>query len=407
MLKISRVLGALTLLASLSVSSSFGAAPPTLIVRLNDFALEAAKTDGASPPIVARTLALMHLGFLDIDRKKNFTAAEKEASEVELARIVLRTFLPSQARAVDREALEVLRQYRIEPTAKTDRFADAVMTALEDWRAGDARAMASGPWSQKNSRKWNPMPGQTPLLPNWGRAPSFLETKPPNWRILIPEVGYPDPRDPDIALTLSLGEAKSKRRTAEMSEIAQFWSQGAKTVTPVGQWNRIAQDAANRMRLLHSEEIQLFAELNVALAEASVHCWKNKYDLLVLRPVQIARAAGNTQWKSFIETPPHPEYPSGHSTFSGAAAEILQSWAKEFRLPMGRPGSVRVTSEDLPGVVRSFRDFREAAREAGMSRIYGGIHFPWSDEEGQALGKKIGIATIKDLNRNLVPRLTQ
>jgi hypothetical protein len=184
-----------------------------------------------------------------------------------------------------------------------------------------------------------------------------------------------------------------------MTEIALFWSQGAKTVTPPGQWNRIAQDAVMAMGLSHGQQIGLFAELNVALAEVSVHCWASKYDHLVLRPAQVAWRAGKKNWVSFLETPPHPEYPSGHSSFSAAAAEILESWAEEFGMKLGASGSVRITSEDLPGVTRKFHGFREAAAEAGMSRVYGGIHFLWSDTEGQKLGREIAIETIRDLNR--------
>jgi membrane-associated phospholipid phosphatase len=88
-------------------------------------------------------------------------------------------------------------------------------------------------------------------------------------------------------------------------------------------------------------------------------------------------------WTPLLATPPFPSYVSGHSTFSGAAAAVLTSF-------FGPRTSFTATSDDLPGVTRRFRDFTSAAAEAGMSRIYGGIHYQFDNQDGLRLGRQIG-----------------
>lgn len=381
----------------LGIHSPVSAASSSLAVRLNELSLLCMKTAGVSPPRVARTLALVHIGMLKLDSRPGWTASARKAAEVEFARQLLREEAPAQAATIDQEAAAIVRDYALPAGEPIGTAAAQVLQTLLDWRANDAQAMAGGEWPAGDERHWNPSAGETPVLPNWGTAASFLTGHPTDWRLRVPEVPYPMPDDERVAITLRLGGRDSAARTAEMSQIALFWSQGARTVTPPGQWNRVAQDAVSRLGLGHRDSLRLFAQLNTAMAEVSVHCWAEKYRHLVLRPVQVARAYGDTQWNSFLETPPHPEYPSGHSSFSGAAAEILDAWSDRFA--SRDAGRIRITSEDLPGVVRTFSTYAEAAREAGMSRVYGGIHFLWSDTEGQKLGKAIAREVMKEADQ--------
>ena len=144
---------------------------------------------------------------------------------------------------------------------------------------------------------------------------------------------------------------------------------------------------------------RLFAALNVALADACIVCLDAKCTYNWWRPSTAIRA-GDTdgkpatepgpKWTPLLITPPFPEHTSGHSTFSGAAAAVLGglTGSDEF--------SFVTTSDGLPGVVRRFRHFSDAAREAGMSRIYGGIHFPAANEHGLESGKKVGIHVVRN-----------
>jgi membrane-associated phospholipid phosphatase len=131
------------------------------------------------------------------------------------------------------------------------------------------------------------------------------------------------------------------------------------------------------------------AVLNLALADAGIAAWDAKYAYDCWRPVTAIRradedgnaaTAADAAWSSLITTP-HPEYVSGHSTFSAAAAAVLTDLFGE--VPFA------TTSEILPGVSRSFDGFWDAALGAGRSRIYGGIHFEYANAAGRRLGEDV------------------
>ena len=141
------------------------------------------------------------------------------------------------------------------------------------------------------------------------------------------------------------------------------------------------------------QNARLFALLNIAMADAAICAWDAKYAYDFWRPVTAIHNAdddGNaatirdTAWQSFITTPPFPDYVSGHSTFSGAAATVLARF-------YGSDDVAFVTGTDvLPGVVRPFTSFSAAAREAAESRLYGGIHFRSASDDGLTGGREIG-----------------
>src|SRR6476659_1573111 len=113
-------------------------------------------------------------------------------------------------------------------------------------------------------------------------------------------------------------------RTEEQTEIALFWADGAGTETPPGHWNSIAQIIAAAHSNTLEENARLFALLNIAMADAAICAWDAKYTFHFWRPVTaIAFVEPELHWMSFIVTPPFPDYVSGHSTFSGAAATVL------------------------------------------------------------------------------------
>jgi len=192
----------------------------------------------------------------------------------------------------------------------------------------------------------------------------------------------------------ALGAAVGSTRTPEQDLIAVFWADGAGTATPPGHWNVIAQSIAAARGNTLRENARLFAILNLAMAGAAICAWDAKYAYNFWRPVTAIRSGdgdgnpateGDANWSSFIATPPFPDYISGHSTFSGAAAGVL---ALFFRTP-----SLRFTTESdsLPGVVRRFRSVWAAAREAAISRLYGGIHYRSANDDGLRAGANIGV----------------
>jgi hypothetical protein len=139
------------------------------------------------------------------------------------------------------------------------------------------------------------------------------------------------------------------------------------------------------------QNARFFGRLNVAISDAMVGCWDAKYTYAYWRPVtaiHLAADDGNpltepdTTWSPLFTTPSHPEYPSGHSCLSGAAATVL---ADEF----GERTRFTVESDTMIGVIRSFRSFRAALEEVKNARIFAGIHFRTACDVGTQLGANI------------------
>jgi hypothetical protein len=198
----------------------------------------------------------------------------------------------------------------------------------------------------------------------------------------------------DLNEVKSLGAANSSTRTADQTNIARFWADGANTSTPAGHWNRIAQTVGTAEGNTVSENARMFALLNLAEADAAIVSWDNKYQTNFWRPVTAIRQAdldGNAatdpdpNWTPLIATPPFPTYTSGHSTFSAAAAEILSLFYGNDNI------SFTTSAEGAAGIAdRSFTSFSQAALEAANSRIYGGIHYRFDSEHGLENGEALG-----------------
>jgi membrane-associated phospholipid phosphatase len=166
--------------------------------------------------------------------------------------------------------------------------------------------------------------------------------------------------------------AVSQALTAEQKRIADFWADGAGTVTPPGHWNRIALDLVRAPGWSTARASLLFAALNTAQADAFIACWDAKYTYWTLRPVTAIRLLIDTTWSSYIVTPPFPSYVSGHSTTSAAASTVLAAFFPQ------RAGELKAMAE-----------------EAAVSRLYGGIHFRSDNDAGLELGRRVGAVAVQ------------
>jgi hypothetical protein len=191
----------------------------------------------------------------------------------------------------------------------------------------------------------------------------------------------------DVNEVKEIGSIGSPTRTADQTQVAVFWNGN----TPA-YWNRVATTVAVERHTTLSENARLLALLNVAMADAVISCWDAKYTYVFWRPITAIRLAstdGNPAttedpaWTPLLVTPNFPEYPSGHATVSPAAAVVLGTY-------FGNDAEFALTSETLPGVVRTYASFTQAADEAFDARIYGGIHFRSACRDGQALGTEVG-----------------
>jgi len=144
--------------------------------------------------------------------------------------------------------------------------------------------------------------------------------------------------------------------------IANFWADGPSTPTPPGHWNFIAAPYIRKAEFSEVRAARAFALLNASLHDAAVGCWDVKYFYFNPRPSQM-----DPELKTIIGLPNFPSYTSGHSTFSGAAAEVLS-----YLFPAGRA------------------DFEAQRDEASISRLYGGIHYRSDLDVGKAHGQRIG-----------------
>ncbi|MGH3936946.1 MAG: vanadium-dependent haloperoxidase [Pseudonocardiaceae bacterium] len=172
----------------------------------------------------------------------------------------------------------------------------------------------------------------------------------------------------------------------EQLAAARHWADGEWSITPPGHWLGIATAILRDRGAAFDEAAETYLRLALSQHDAFVSCWWAKYHYNVLRPITYARRVlGRPDWLSPIKTPPFPEYPSGHSVQSAAAAEVMTA-------QFGGTAFVDRMTESRGLPPRPFTDFRTAAQEAGISRLYGGIHFRPAIERGIEQGTQIGRA---------------
>lgn len=192
----------------------------------------------------------------------------------------------------------------------------------------------------------------------------------------------------------ALGARNSTTRTADQTAAAIFWT--VQTAVP---WHAAARAASAAKGLSLAENARLFALLSVACADSQIIAFEEKYQRPHWRPVTAVRAAtelniaalkGDSGWEPLLVTPPHPEYPSAHAMFSGAAEAVLRGF-------FGRDEvDVNVTAPGPFGVTRSYRKFSELTQEVDNARVWGGIHFRSADADGSEIGRRIGEITLRE-----------
>lgn len=173
--------------------------------------------------------------------------------------------------------------------------------------------------------------------------------------------------------------------TEEQQHIARFWvDTPGQTGTPAGHWVMIASQLADQLNLNLQATSEMYAMLNMTLADAFISCWSAKYQFNLLRPETYIQAYIRRTWAPYIQSPMFPEYPSGHSVVSGAAAEVLTDYFGNIAFTDSMP----TRFGEAP---REFTSFYAAAQEAAISRIYGGIHFRLAVENGLRQGRCVGL----------------
>lgn len=282
------------------------------------------------------------------------------------------------------------------------------------WTA--ATASAASKWSGLG--KWVPTPpsNAAALDPEWRHVTPFGLESANQFRAAAPPALSKEAYADAFNEVKTLGGKTSADRTAEQTQIADFWKQA--TEIP---FNAIARTVAVREGLTLEQNARLFALLNIAIADSRIAIWDTKYAYSSWRPVTAIRfpfhddnesvpasltnnttttiiegtptsdgvtvddgnpeTAPDATWEPYLTTPAHPDYVSGHSGTGAAAAAVLSAI-------FGDETSFAASSPDAPA--RSFSSFSAAAEENAVSRLYAGIHFSYANEAGLELGKNVG-----------------
>jgi hypothetical protein len=200
----------------------------------------------------------------------------------------------------------------------------------------------------------------------------------------------------------TVGARNSTTRTADQTAAAIFWT--VQTAVP---WHAAARAASTAKQLSLSENARLFALLSMASADSQIIAFAEKYDRPHWRPITAIRAAtdlniaalkGDAGWEPLLVTPPHPEYPSAHAIFSGAAEAVLRGFFGHDEI------DVSVTGPGPFGVTRTYHKFSELTEEVDNARVWGGIHFRSADVDGSEIGRKIGEIVMREFANS--PRKT-
>tara|TARA_R110002020_G_scaffold106407_3_gene247760 strand:+ start:331 stop:1680 length:1350 start_codon:yes stop_codon:yes gene_type:complete len=286
---------------------------------------------------------------------------------------------------------------------------------IKSWMDGDmykqTRTMPKFSVNPDNPSRWQPTP------------PAYMDGIEPHWMKIRPFVidsasqfkPLPPPEfsmEKDSEFYKQLIEVYNVRNAmtsegddSEKMAIAQFWDCNpyvsthkghlmfaTKKITPGGHWIGIVKIATQKTNSNLMETVHAYTKTSIALFDGFISCWDEKYRSNLIRPETLINQYIDDSWAPVLQTPPFPEYSSGHSVVSGAAAEVLtQIYGDDF--------SFEDDTEVAYGLpVRNFTSFRTASSEAAMSRLYGGIHYRAAIEEGLKQGRQIGDYIVKNLN---------
>src|SRR5204863_2089089 len=366
----------------------------------NNATLDAIRTGRTPPPIASRSLAILHVSIYDavngiartnesyLVQSSAPSSASREPAASAAAHDALVTLLPAAASSFDALHAAILAAIPDGPQKTAGIvWGEFVANQILAARANDGSDAIVPPPGGSGPGVWVPTPPAflPYLLPQWGFVVPFGMSSSSQFRPPGPPSLDSEQYAADYNEVKELGAAVGSTRTEEQTQIALFWADGAGTETPPGHWNSIAQIIGAAQGNTLEENARLFGLLNIAMADAATCAWDAKYTFHFWRPVTaIAFAEPELNWASFIVTPPFPDYVSGHSTFSGAASTVLALFYDTGDLPF------TTGSDFLPGVYRSFPTCLDAAGEAAVSRLYGGIHFRSANEDGLQAGISIG-----------------
>jgi membrane-associated phospholipid phosphatase len=383
------------------------------VVAWNSVALQAIRTGDVQAPDAARDLAIVEVSVYDAVNRadprgasygiplKPARGASPDAAAATAAETALVALFPDQASTLSAQRKASLASIPGGSSkARGIALGRSVAAQILALRSHDGSGATVAYDPAPGPGVWVPTPTAFagPVDPQWGGVTPFAlasgsQFQPP------PPPAITSPRyAAEYNQVKVLGVVDSPVRTADQTALAHFWSDLTGTFDPPGHWNQIGEIAAVARRTGLAASARMFALLDMALADAGIEAWGVKYTDNTWRPVTAIRAGddglnplvqGDPTWTPLWSTPPFPSYISGHSTFSAAAAAVLDSvFGKKYSFD--DPGDPSLA---LPS--RHFASFDQAAREAGVSRIFGGIHFMSDNTAGLQVGGEVGRYVVR------------
>ena len=380
--------------------------PVSQVVQWNRQLLMIVRTPGAQPATIhpTRSFAIMHAAIYDavnaIDgthkpylvRLSASHFASQEAAAAAAAHEVLVKLYPTFQATLDTLFQQALAQLPNRGQADGISIGSTVADRILALRANDGSNAQPIPYVFGNAPgDYQSTPPNFPPQPqftHWSRVTPFALEAADQFRPGGPPKLTSDRYADAFEQVKSLGIANSATATADQALTGRFWNGAIQNY-----WNEITQTAALAHDLTTAQNARLFALLNLSFADGVIAFYDAKYTYNFWRPVTAIRAAatdGNPDTDADLNwlpevtnTTPDPSYPGAHAVIAAAGAEVLISFFHKHHFEFD------VTSEVLPGVVRSFTSFPAAAEEATLSRIFAGVHFRFDLTTGHRLGSDV------------------
>jgi hypothetical protein len=251
----------------------------------------------------------------------------------------------------------------------------------------------------EDEASWKPTPPAyiKAIEPHWNKMRPFIIDSAQQFRPL-PATPFSYNKNSRFFKEAKQVYTNCSKLTDEQKEIANFWDcnpfkvnvrghvmYATKKISPGGHWINITKLACEKTRANVVRSLEAYACVSIALADGFISCWDEKYRSNVIRPETYINRYIDVSWLPLLQTPPFPEYTSGHSVISTASAVMLTKlFGDNFRY-------IDSTENEFGLPPRKFNSFKEAANEAAISRFYGGIHYMLAIKNGQEEGNKIGV----------------
>jgi len=380
-----------------SLTSSVTATSSNPIIAWDALALRAIRNLNLADAEASRDLAILHAAQYDavmaiqspsLAFQVHASAprgASAEAAATAAADTVLEALMPSQSEAFQ-AALKSAKVGLPSNASTRDGLAVGreVAQATLAKRAADGSGVVAYNVPSNQPGLWRPtLPAFSPATdPQWGKVAPFVIASPSAFRPAAPPAVGSPAYDQALAEVASLGRLTSTSRTQDQANAAGFWSDGAFSLTAVGHWNQIAEGIAAGRRGSLAKDARLFAQLDLALADASIATADAKYTYDTWRPISAIETTDPT-WVPLVATPSSPGYVSEHAAIGSAASAVLSA---EF----GPRAKFTDQLYASAGVTRTYASFADAAAEQAIAGVWGGIQTSHDVQAGASLGDQVG-----------------